>query len=204
MNIHPLSVENLIFREVRKKTRKYLLSLEKIFTQFSCHRKDRLFLHKVALKRFSYIIILRMQNLRKNKFTTEIIITYIYSCEISEIVIFTFGNKNCHILVLIPGFNNSLWYIHIPLAPKFSIERWTHECSVAHLPVPNLIAPVIESFKGTLTISKKWCFQKYCSGDKACQFLEYTLTELFRKPGNWRQICKQMISTFYTPNDVSL
>ena len=32
-------------------------------------------------------------------------------------------------------------------------------------------------------------------------FIEYTLMELFRKPGNWRQICKQTSSTFYTSND---
>ena len=31
----------------------------------------------------------------------------------------------------------------------------------------------------------------------------YTLTELFRKPENWRQIYKQMILTLYTSNDVS-
>ena len=31
----------------------------------------------------------------------------------------------------------------------------------------------------------------------------YTLTELFRKPDNWRQIYKQTSSTFYTSNDVS-
>ena len=134
MNIHPLSVENLIFPEVRKKTP--ILSFEKAFTQFSHHRKDRFFLHKVALKRFKYIIILWMQNLRKNKFTTEIIITYMYSCEISETVIFTFGNKDYHILVLIPAFNNSLWYMHVLLAPKFSIERWIHKSSVAHLLAP--------------------------------------------------------------------
>ena len=28
--------------------------------------------------------------------------------------------------------------------------------------------------------------------------------ELFRKPGNWRQICKQTSSTFYTSNGVFL
>ena len=27
--------------------------------------------------------------------------------------------------------------------------------------------------------------------------------ELYRKPGNWRQICKQTSSTLYTSNDVS-
>ena len=34
-------------------------------------------------------------------------------------------------------------------------------------------------------------------------FIGYTLTELFRKPDNWRQIYKQTSSTFYTSNDVS-
>ena len=34
-------------------------------------------------------------------------------------------------------------------------------------------------------------------------FIGYTLTELFRKPDNWRQIYKQTRSTFYTSNDVS-
>ena len=33
-------------------------------------------------------------------------------------------------------------------------------------------------------------------------FLGYTLTDLFRKPDNWRQIYKQTSSTFYTSNDV--
>ena len=31
-------------------------------------------------------------------------------------------------------------------------------------------------------------------------FIWYTLTELFRKPDNWRQIYKQTNSTFYTSN----
>ena len=35
-------------------------------------------------------------------------------------------------------------------------------------------------------------------------FIEYTVMELFRKPGNWQQTCKQTSSTFYTSNDVSL
>ena len=30
----------------------------------------------------------------------------------------------------------------------------------------------------------------------------YTLTELFKKPDNWRQIYKQTSSTFYTSNEV--
>ena len=34
-------------------------------------------------------------------------------------------------------------------------------------------------------------------------FIGYILTELFRKPDNWRQIYKQTSSTFYTSNDVS-
>ena len=34
-------------------------------------------------------------------------------------------------------------------------------------------------------------------------FIGYTLTKLFRKPDNWRQIYKQTSSTFYTSNDVS-
>ena len=34
-------------------------------------------------------------------------------------------------------------------------------------------------------------------------FIEYTLMELYRKPGNWRQICKQTSSNLYTSNDVS-
>ena len=34
-------------------------------------------------------------------------------------------------------------------------------------------------------------------------FIEHTLTELFRKPDNRRQIYKQTSSTFYTLNDVS-
>ena len=33
-------------------------------------------------------------------------------------------------------------------------------------------------------------------------FTGYTLTELFRKPDNWRQIYKQTSSTFYTSKDV--
>ena len=32
-------------------------------------------------------------------------------------------------------------------------------------------------------------------------FIWYTLTELFRKPDNWRQIYKQKSSTYYTSND---
>ena len=44
--------------------------------------------------------------------------------------------------------------------------------------------------------------------DKACDkaifsFIWYTLTALFRKPNNLRQIYKQATSTFYTSNDVS-
>ena len=35
-------------------------------------------------------------------------------------------------------------------------------------------------------------------------FVEYTLMALFRKPGTWRQICKQKSSTFYTSNDACL
>ena len=34
-------------------------------------------------------------------------------------------------------------------------------------------------------------------------FIGYTLTELFRKSDNLRQIYEQASSTFYTPNDVS-
>ena len=32
-------------------------------------------------------------------------------------------------------------------------------------------------------------------------FLVYTLMELFRKPENWWQICKQTSSTFYISKD---
>ena len=34
-------------------------------------------------------------------------------------------------------------------------------------------------------------------------FVEYTMTESFRKPDNRRKIYKQTSSTFYTSNDVS-
>ena len=34
-------------------------------------------------------------------------------------------------------------------------------------------------------------------------FIGYALTQLFRKPDNWRQIYKQTSLTFYTSNDVS-
>ena len=34
-------------------------------------------------------------------------------------------------------------------------------------------------------------------------YIGYVLTELFRKPDNWRQIHKQTSLTFYTSNDVS-
>ena len=34
-------------------------------------------------------------------------------------------------------------------------------------------------------------------------FVGYTLTELFRKPDNWRQIYKQTSSTLYTSNNMS-
>ena len=34
-------------------------------------------------------------------------------------------------------------------------------------------------------------------------FIRYTLTELFRKTDNWRQISKQTSSSFYTSEDVS-
>ena len=35
-------------------------------------------------------------------------------------------------------------------------------------------------------------------------FLEYILIELFRKPGNWQQICKRTSWALYTLIDVSL
>ena len=69
------------------------------------------------------------------------------------------------------------------------------------------------TLKAHLQISKKRCFGKYCSCDQACHcscdqagifsFKGYTLTELFRKSDNWRQIYKQTSSTFYSSNDVS-
>ena len=68
--------------------------------------------------------------------------------------------------------------------------------------------PFYQCLKAYWQICKKWCFEKYCSCDKACQFSTlwstYTLMELFRKPGNWRQICKQTSSTFYISKDVFL
>ena len=53
------------------------------------------------------------------------------------------------------------------------------------------------TLKAHWQISEKRCFEKYCSCDKA---LGYTLTELLKKPDNWRQIYKQTCSTFYTSN----
>ena len=53
------------------------------------------------------------------------------------------------------------------------------------------------TLKAHRQISEKRCFEKYCSCDKA---LGYTLTELLKKPDNWRQIYKQTCSTFYTSN----
>ena len=60
-----------------------------------------------------------------------------------------------------------------------------------------------KNWKAHRQISKKWCFGKYCLWNQACQifsFMWYTLTELFRKPDNWRRIHKQKRSTFYTLN----
>ena len=59
-------------------------------------------------------------------------------------------------------------------------------------------APNILQLKAHWQISKKRCFGKYWSCDKACQFS--ALTELFRKPDNWWQIYKQTSSTFYASN----
>ena len=54
--------------------------------------------------------------------------------------------------------------------------------------------------KGTLTDIYKTVFWKVLfmwSSMPIFNFIEYTLTELFRKPDNWRQIYKQTSSTFY-------
>ena len=52
-------------------------------------------------------------------------------------------------------------------------------------------------------ISKKRCFEKYCSCDQACQFSALCGTpwrSYLRQHDNWRQVYKQTSSTFYTSN----
>ena len=64
----------------------------------------------------------------------------------------------------------------------------------------------IKKFKGTSTDIWKTVFRKLLfmwSSMPIFSFIGYTLTGLFRKPDNWRQIYKQTSSTFYTSNDVS-
>ena len=61
--------------------------------------------------------------------------------------------------------------------------------------------------KGTLTDIWKTVFRKVLFrwySMPIFSFIGYTLTELFRKPDNWRQIYKQTSSTFNTSNDMSL
>ena len=64
----------------------------------------------------------------------------------------------------------------------------------------------LKNLKGTSTDIWKTVFRKVLfmwSSMPIFSFIGYTLTELFRKPDNWRQIYKQTGSTFYTSNDVS-
>ena len=60
--------------------------------------------------------------------------------------------------------------------------------------------------KGTSTDIQKTVFRKVLfmwSSMPISSFIGNTLTDLFRKPDNWRQIYKQTSSSFYTSNDVS-
>ena len=62
------------------------------------------------------------------------------------------------------------------------------------------------SIKDTSTDTRKTLFREVLfmwSSMPLFSFIGYILTELFRKPDNWRQTYKQMSSTFYTSNDVS-
>ena len=64
-----------------------------------------------------------------------------------------------------------------------------------------------QQVKGTSTNIQKMVFRKVFFMSYSTPILslkEYTLTELFRKPDNWRQIYKQTSSTFYSSNDVAL
>ena len=54
-------------------------------------------------------------------------------------------------------------------------------------------------------ISKKWCSEKHCSCDNACQFSALYGTpwwSYLEKSDSWRQIYKQTSLTFYTSNNV--
>ena len=64
----------------------------------------------------------------------------------------------------------------------------------------------LKCLKGTWTDTWKLVFRKeffIWSSMPIFSFIGHTVTELFRKPGIWRQIYKQANSTFYTSNDVS-
>ena len=64
---------------------------------------------------------------------------------------------------------------------------------------------MFSTLKSHRQISKKRCSEKYIYVIKHAIFQLYKipLTELFRKPDNWRQIHKQASSTFHTSTDVS-
>ena len=69
-----------------------------------------------------------------------------------------------------------------------------------------LMCIVVLYVKGTSTDISKTVFRKVLfmlSSMPSFSFIGYILTELFRKPDNWRQIYKQTSSTFSTSNDLS-
>ena len=62
------------------------------------------------------------------------------------------------------------------------------------------------SLKAHWQISKKLCFEKYCSGDKACKFSALLSTpwqSCLEKSWQMITIYKQTSLTIYTSNDVS-
>ena len=64
----------------------------------------------------------------------------------------------------------------------------------------------IQLLKSTLTDIWKTVFRKVLfiwSSMPIFSLIRYTMTELFRKPDNWRQIYKQTSSAFCTSDDVS-
>ena len=115
------------------------------------------------------------------------------------------------------------WWISMQFSMKFcdnikSYKQWVHFLEntlskkswgvglAVSVGKKALMCIVVLNVKGTSTDISKTVFRKVLfmlSSMPSFSFIGYILTELFRKPDNWRQIYKQTSSTFSTSNDLS-
>ena len=119
-------------------------------------------------------------------FSSKNLTVSIFSLEISRLINFVFPRE--HVSFALKTVNIGKW----SLMSVWIISDW-------------ILFSETLLVKGTLTHIYKTVFREVLfiwSSMQIFSFIGYTLTELFGKPDNWRQIYKQTSSTFYISNDI--